>query len=451
MNLKSEVGTDRFFQQQVMNSQPLIVELNRASAESDVRTLRDILSKNPYLINHPQCSDVRRMLLFKATFENNQEIFELIVNFPKRIMFHEEDNIDKHLSSAIYKGNVRLVEFLLKSGASLQGPDWQGDLPAQRIFDRMNIDTREDILKLLIEYGMDTSIRDEKGRNLLQQFISEFVKKNDQDAAKIAEILLKHGLTIDEVDQDGYSPLVLSLCTQNEDLIQILIKRGANVNKKCTVRGTLPLFVAIRVNNLELVELLLSSGAKLDATDNEKWTALHVACFHHREQMIGFLIRKGADVCAKDEKGRNPFYFLDPEVPNYGQCMSLMVKEFSKLMFEKISVSDKDEDFILDEPMARKYFENCTSELEKMASTVINGSHSYYTILGMSKNVKKLAMLLKDEDFVQEFISKLGMFSCYESDLTQLLEEAFQITDRLDHVDSRINSSFGDFLLFPTS
>lgn len=422
-----------------------LVELHRASAESDVRTLRDILTRNPNLINHPDCSEVRQMLLFKATFEKNVEIVELLFNFPKRIYFEEQDNINKHLSSAVYKGNQRLVEFLLRHGASLEGPEWQGDLPGQRIFHRDNFESRKDILITLIEYGMNIRILNHQGQNLLHQFIFNYVKKNDEDAAKIAEILLTCGIPVDQPDKNGYSPLMLALSTENIDLITILIEKGADVNKKSTNSGTLPILVAGRLGNPEIVDLLLTNGAEINGVDDDGWSPLHVACFHNHDKVVNLLIRRGADMSACDNRRRTPYHFLLPtSEDNYDRCMQLMIKEFARLEFANEKYSEQDLNKILENSDSRDLFHTCVEELGQMETTQISPKYSVYAVFQMSKELKKLARLLKNENFTQELFASLGGFSFYENDLRVVLEEAFLVKDNLEATDLKLYSVFGE-------
>lgn len=65
-----------------------------------------------------------------------------------------------------------------------------------------------------------------------------------------------------------------------------------------------------------------------------------------------------------------------------------MVEELSKLVFENLSISEKDVKLIKENPETREHFEKCMKELEKMKNTQFYGYHSYYSVLKGSIRVK---------------------------------------------------------------
>lgn len=79
-------------------------------------------------------------------------------------------------------------------------------------------------------------------------------------------------------------------------MIEFLIKRGADVNKKDNDWNKFPLYFSIDEYFTPfgklVIDLLISSGAEINAKDNVKgWTALHKACSNY-ETAIDLLIRR---------------------------------------------------------------------------------------------------------------------------------------------------------------
>ena len=99
-------------------------------------------------------------------------------------------------------------------------------------------------------------------------------------------------------------------------MLDYLLSAGANVNQE-DAEGYTPLHLAVaacgdyslwrKKNMLETVNFLLKKGAKIDATDERKRTALHqavlVGC---NDKVVMALLLAGADVSAKDVRGRTP-------------------------------------------------------------------------------------------------------------------------------------------------
>ncbi|MDC0065918.1 ankyrin repeat domain-containing protein, partial [Verrucomicrobia bacterium] len=71
--------------------------------------------------------------------------------------------------------------------------------------------------------------------------------------------------------------------------------------------GTPPLHIAALVGSNEIVELLITKGADVNAKEEEEgWTPLFVAVGDGYKKIIELLIANGADVNAKDDVGDTP-------------------------------------------------------------------------------------------------------------------------------------------------
>ena len=103
----------------------------------------------------------------------------------------------------------------------------------------------------------------------------------------------------------GKTPLHQSLTGGNNEIIELLIERGAAVNAQDHT-GLTPLHVAAWWSITERAGILLDHDADIDAKDAFGDTPLHVAAMHGRGKMCKFLIERGADMRAKNGDGREP-------------------------------------------------------------------------------------------------------------------------------------------------
>ena len=85
---------------------------------------------------------------------------------------------------------------------------------------------------------------------------------------------------------------VLYNCPKN---VELLIKRGANINKKDTYWRT-PLILACKYGYSKIAEYLIKCGAKIDKCDNSNNSPLHYACAFGNLQCVKILLENGADV-----------------------------------------------------------------------------------------------------------------------------------------------------------
>lgn len=347
---------------------------------------------------------------------------------------------------AIIDGNLQLVEFLLKSGAKLCNSELDGNSPASYALFKANIHNRKKMLKLLLQYGLDTSVRNKNGDNLLQQFIKYDFVECDNDAVEIAEILINSGVSPDEVNNLDRSSLHDAISQRSIPLVSLLIEKGANVNLKSKSGEEISIFLAVDEGCLEVILKLLASGADVNGTFCGK-TGLHAACSVNDEILIRCLLLNGANISIKTAEGnKTPFSMLKPEEQDYNDCVVTMVKEFARLTFENISIHDEDMELIIKNPMAHRNFNMCMDELKQMASTIFYGSHSYYSILKKLNSIDQIAVFTKNEKFVSKFNENLEKFHCYKYELEKIMETAIQIKDRSEETQARINSIFCDIL-----
>jgi hypothetical protein len=89
------------------------------------------------------------------------------------------------------------------------------------------------------------------------------------------------------------------------DVVQQLLKRGANPNGKARYGGSALVEASFwGTDHYETVELLLDAGADINQTSSSGWTALMAAVFGNRSRTMDLLLSRGADVNLRSEDGR---------------------------------------------------------------------------------------------------------------------------------------------------
>jgi ankyrin repeat protein len=131
--------------------------------------------------------------------------------------------------------------------------------------------------------------------------------------AAICKLLLEYGADPNEVDDKGYPVLVAAL--KYPEIVTLLLDSGANhlarvqwvgflVSSGREVRdigcGAPLLHYAAAAGAVKSAELLLQKGVDVNAVDGEGQTALHVATFYDQNEMVKFLLGRGANANARD-------------------------------------------------------------------------------------------------------------------------------------------------------
>jgi len=196
--------------------------------------------------------------------------------------------------------NFELVELLVDAGANINQLDENGLSP---IFQAV-ISNKYACVEFLLDCNAKINgLRDSKGSSLLSYAIVKGCRE-------ICSLLIQNKADIDEHDNEGNTPLLLSINQKVDDkypnfyfeVISRLIRAGADVSKANNKNET-PLLTAISVNNRFAVKSLLKAGANIDVADLKGRTALMIAAKKDWIEGIELLMKSGAEVNLEDKYG----------------------------------------------------------------------------------------------------------------------------------------------------
>ncbi|KAI9322737.1 Glycerophosphoryl diester phosphodiesterase family-domain-containing protein [Dichotomocladium elegans] len=93
-------------------------------------------------------------------------------------------------------------------------------------------------------------------------------------------LLIDKGASVDTVDENGETALLIAVRNRFLEGVRILINRGhADVNLAEKINGWTPLIVAAMEGSVDIVQLLLDGGADRTYKDNDGWRAYEHAIF----------------------------------------------------------------------------------------------------------------------------------------------------------------------------
>jgi ankyrin repeat protein len=184
------------------------------------------------------------------------------------------------------------------------------------------------VLDYLIGHGVDFNSRNELGRPVLMAISTgadeaalDLIRRgasleHTEDEPPPLELaagfcreevideLVKRGCDPNDLPVERVNPLEAAAHNGNRRAALALIKHGAKVNFMDKAH-TPPLFHAVMMNHIEMVQLLLDNGADINVhAMGGGYTALMTAAGCADGRMVEFLLSKGADIKAKDDKGK---------------------------------------------------------------------------------------------------------------------------------------------------
>jgi ankyrin repeat protein len=119
--------------------------------------------------------------------------------------------------------------------------------------------------------------------------------KNGQ-VARLKELLAGDPALIDARDKDGSTPLHCATWKGQQEVADLLIKAGADVNAHNSNDhwGTTPLHAAAHANQAAIAQLLIDHGADVNAPDMNGRTPLFHTTFHKANAVAKLLEQQAA-------------------------------------------------------------------------------------------------------------------------------------------------------------
>ncbi len=195
------------------------------------------------------------------------------------------------LEHAAFKGNRGLAQKLLRAGAEI------GDALCAAVRGG-----RVDIVNDLLDGGASLAAENAYGRTPLH-VATAFGE------IEMMELLLLNGADTNALDREGKTPLMDAAANSwrnTVEVVNVLVGNGANIEARAE-DGETALHEAARELNCDAAMALLKHGADINVRD--KWnhtplrTAACIAGDRRASEMVGLLLRAGADETIADEFG----------------------------------------------------------------------------------------------------------------------------------------------------
>lgn len=304
--------------------------LMQAARVGNVETVRALLEAgaNPNV----QEKNGGQNALMWAVAERHPAVVEELVKHKADVNARTKNGSTALMFAA--RGGVTSTRTLLNAGAdtNVAIPDWGGT--ALIIAATMG---RADIVEALLDKGADVNYRDKNSFTALHSAVrdSDYGEDRDQRARAVAtiKVLLAHGAdpnarlhqekptvrALNEVSFEGATPLVLAAEVNNLDAIKALVAGGADPTI-ATDKGTTALILAAggatdeqrprpieeRSMAIDTAKYLVEHGVDVNAAGEFGWTAVHAAAYQALDDVIEYLVEKGAKLENLDELGQTP-------------------------------------------------------------------------------------------------------------------------------------------------
>ena len=145
-------------------------------------------------------------------------------------------------------------------------------------------------VKSALSRGTSSNTKDENGTTVLT-----WASYNGHE--DVVKLLLDKGAEVDaKHSTDGRTAMWFASQEGHAEVVKLLLEKGAEVNTKRTTTGATSLLLASKNGHIEVVKLLLEKGAEVNVrTIDGKWTALKVAKLKRHTEIMQLLKKAGAN------------------------------------------------------------------------------------------------------------------------------------------------------------
>jgi len=176
----------------------------------------------------------------------------------------------------------------------------------------------EDTLQcmILLENGIDFRSTDARG-------ISPLMLASRHGMYNVVDELLKRGADPENLEVEyGWSALTFACMNGHLECVHLLLEAGAKpytYNKD----GLGVLGIALQTGRDDILEILLKAGANPNGHDDTMWTPLHYACRYNKPNMVKILLEAGGKLINRNKDNQTP---LDIAIQNnFEECKELLL------------------------------------------------------------------------------------------------------------------------------
>ncbi|XP_070603049.1 ankyrin repeat and KH domain-containing protein 1 isoform X3 [Erythrolamprus reginae] len=311
-------GTDSFELQKVLGNQQtigqqqpiaghvqglLVQEPDGLMVASPAQTLTDTLDDLIAAVNS-RVPTISSHVMDSATPESCSQTLSMtsqsvLPTYPSvDIDAHTESNHDTALTLACAGGHEELVSVLIARGASIEHRDKKGFTPLILAATAGHVG----VVEILLDKGGDIEAQSERTKDTPLSLACSGGRQ------EVVDLLLARGANKEHRNVSDYTPLSLAASGGYVNIIKILLNAGAEINSRTGSKlGISPLMLAAMNGHVPAVKLLLDMGSDINAQiETNRNTALTLACFQGRAEVVSLLLDRKANVEHRAKTGLTP-------------------------------------------------------------------------------------------------------------------------------------------------
>mmetsp|Transcript_33999 Transcript_33999/g.59251 ORF Transcript_33999/g.59251 Transcript_33999/m.59251 type:complete len:322 (-) Transcript_33999:2304-3269(-) len=246
------------------------------------------------------------MDIFRAVRSGDRAaIRSLITADPNAVHAKDESgNSPLHLAVELKKNEINVLTLLLDSGSDVNARNNQGATPLHHV--ALRKEGVKAVAELLLSRGADPNIQMRSGHTPLH-LACEYTK------VELVQALLRVGADIHLIDQGGNTPLLFCFTGKSRDslvrdIVELLEAAGANLTAKNTERRD-AFLLASACGYVKVCQFLVLKHVNPLVKDAEGNSAVHLAAkYGHAELTEILLTIEGMELMGRNSQGDSPLH-----------------------------------------------------------------------------------------------------------------------------------------------
>jgi uncharacterized protein len=268
-------------------------EIHKAIEAGDLSRVQALVRADAELIIDADSNRDQSLPLHTAAINGQLEIIEYLIASGAVVEGHDLDE-STPLMVACHRGQVEAVKLLLRHGAVAGQTDRNGSTPGSFAM----ISGSMEVVQVLRDAGIDFSSRNPKSGAFINMAASG-------GNVEMLEFLLESGVTVNTPNDQGTTALTSAASGAKTEAVRWLLAQGADVNHVDS-NGMGALVMCAFRGNGEIAKLLLEAGADLNTKDEFGRTPLLSSAMRGNDEVTTVLLAAGADPNLASERGETP-------------------------------------------------------------------------------------------------------------------------------------------------
>ena len=267
--------------------------------------------------------------LIYACMKNARDLVKMLLDNGADVnLGNQRDRMPLHFAAET--GSFEIIALLTGAGAEVNCADMNGITPlmvmaqqgktdaALKFIQNPDVDIKrkDNDNHLAVDYATSSGLRElvkalsqtEEGHTDAYGNTTLHHACWDEQGEVVKVLLQKEKESVNKLNDEGESPLMLAVKRSNLVITELLLDAGAMAD--CAdLKGVMPLHIAAGNGDLFVAKALIGAGAGINVRTVEGRTPLILAAKRGRNDLTAMLIETGADVNAVDNQQHSALYY----------------------------------------------------------------------------------------------------------------------------------------------